>query len=111
MKKHLGVAKMLEKDVPQHLDAVILAHAALTVRRRSQRKIFRIATAAATLLISLSALGIFLFRTERSDAVRQTAEYTSAELLAMTDFTILEQENYAVGSMTSAGENMFDTYI
>ena len=29
----------------------------------------------------------------------------------MTDFTILEQENFALDSMTSAGENMIDNYI
>ena len=110
MKKHLGVTKFLEKDVPQHLDSVILIHAAISNRRRS-RKIFRFA-AAATLLISLAGVGTsWLFERNEMRQVTRSVNYSRAELLAMTDFTSLEQENYAVGSMTSAEESMFDTYI
>ena len=111
MKKHLGVTKFLEKDVPQHLDSVILIHAAISNRRRRSTKIFRFA-AAATLLISLAGVGTsWLFERNEMRQVTHTAGYSSAELLAMTDFTSLEQENYALGSMTSVEESMFDTYI
>ena len=111
MKKHLGVAKFLEKDVPQHLDTVILIHAALNNRRRRSKKIFRFA-AAATLLISLAGIGTsWLFERQETMQAARVTGYSSAELLAMTDFTLLEQENYALGSMTSAEESMFDTYI
>ena len=112
MKKHLGVAKFLEKDVPQHLDSVILIHAAISNRRRRSKKIFRFA-AAATLLISLAGVGSswLLERNEVVPEPYKKVSYSNAELLAMTDFTSLEQENYALGSMTSAEESMFDTYI
>ena len=111
MKKHLGVAKLLEKDVPQHLDAVILAHAAINLRRQMRQRFFRIAAAAATLLITLSGIGFALASAESETVIQQVQGYSRAELLAMTDFTTLEQENYAVDFTTSAGENMFDSYI
>ena len=111
MKKHLGVTKFLEKDVPQHLDSVILIHAAISNRRRRSKKIFRFA-AAATLLVSLAGVGTsWLFERNAEHQSVRSVNYSSAELLAMTDFTSLEQENYAVDSMTSAEESMFDTYI
>ena len=111
MKKHLGVTKFLEKDVPQHLDSVILIHAAISNRRRRSRKIFRFA-AAATLLISLAGVGTsWLFERNEMRQMTRSVNYSRAELLAMNDFTSLEQENYAVGSITSAEESMFDTYI
>lgn len=112
MKKHLGITKFLEKDVPQHLDSVILAHAAINNRRRQSKKIFRLA-AAATLLVSLAGFGVLTLGNDGASVrvQQQQVKFSNAELLAMTDFTLLEQENYAVDSMTSAGENMFDSYI
>ena len=112
MKKHLGITKFVEKDVPRNLDAVILSHAAISLRKRKQTKIFRIVAAAAAMMIALTGGGISFYTAGLQRTVQpRSAAYSSAELLAMTDFTILEQENFALDSMTRAGENMIDNYI
>ena len=112
MKKHLGITKFVEKDVPRNLDAVILSHAAIALRKRKQTKTFRIVAAAAAMMIALTGTGISFYSGGLQRTIQpRNADYSSAELLAMTDFTILEQENFALDSMTSAGENMIDNYI
>ena len=112
MKKHLKITSFVEKDVPQNLDAVILSHAAITLRKRQRQKTFRIAAAAAAMMIALTGTGISLYTAGlRNSICPRVNSYSRAELLAMTDFTILEQENFAIDSITSAGENMIDNYI
>ncbi|MBO5823029.1 MAG: hypothetical protein J6R86_08455 [Lentisphaeria bacterium] len=106
MKKFLGVSELLERDVPQKLDATVLAQAAIAARRRKSLKRFRIAAGVAAMFCF--GAGITLTMLPEKDV---RSELSQAELLAMNDFSTLEQENYAIGIMSNPEELTFDNYI
>ena len=106
MKKFLGVSELLERDVPQKLDATVLAQAAIAARRRKSLKRFRIAAGVAAMLCF--GAGIKFTMLPEKDV---RSELSQAELLAMNDFSTLEQENYAIGIMSNPEELTFDNYI
>lgn len=106
MKKTLGISEMLERDVPRHLDLGILAYAAIANRRRKVRK-------TAALFIGIAAMcccaaGVSLMMLPEKET-RQ--ELSNAELLALNDFTSLEQASYAIGATVNAADFNSDNYI
>ena len=106
MKKFLGTAELLEREVPQKLDATVLAYAAIAARRRKSLKRFRIAAGVAAMFCF--GAGIALTMLPEKEVRPQLSQ---AELLAMNYFTALEQENYAIGIMSASEELTFDNYI
>ena len=108
MKKFLGLSELLERDVPQQLDGTILAYAAIAARRRRMQKKLRIAAGVAAMFCFAVGITIHALPEETPAAAVQ---FSNSELLAMTDFTTLEQENYAIGLTTSQDESNFDNYI
>ena len=107
MKKTLGISSLLEKEVPRHLDNGILAYAAIANRRRTRKQfVLRIAGGIAAAFCLAAGVSVYMIR--QPEAPRQLS---NAELLALTDFTVLEQESYAIGAMTSSDEINFDNYI
>ena len=106
MKKFLGISELLRREVPQKLDAAVLAYAAIAARRRKFQKRLRIAAGIAAMFCFGIGLTLTMFPEQE---VR--AELSQAELLAMNDFTTLEQENYAIGIMSAPEELTFDNYI
>lgn len=108
MKKFLGLSELLERDVPPQLDGTILACAAIAARRRRMQKRFRIAAGIAAMFCF--AAGITLPMLPENDP-ENTVQLSRSELLAMTDFTSMEQENYAIGITTVQEDLSFDNYI
>ena len=106
MKKFLGLSALWEKDVPQKLDATVLAYAAIAARRRKLQKRFRIASGIAAMFCFGAGLAFTIF-----PKAEVRPEFSQAELLAMNDFTTFEQENYAIGIMSAPEELTIDNYI
>lgn len=106
MKKFLGLSKLLERDVPQQLDGTILAYAAIAARRRRMQKKFRIAAGVAAMFCFGAGIALTMLP-EKTPATG----LSSSELLAMADFTSMEQENYAIGVTTVQEDLSFDYYI
>ena len=112
MKKKLGFKPWLDQEVPSTLDSTILSYAAIALKRRSRRRRLRLATAAAAAVICCTAgVSFNLFAPRMPDARPQQLELSDAELLALNDFSTLEQELYAIGSMTSAVDQNSENYI
>lgn len=104
MKKFLGLSKFLEREVPPQLDGTILTYAAIAARRRRMQKKFRIVAGIAAMFCFAAGITITMMPEEKP-------AYEVQELLAMNDFTALEQENYTVGMTTVLDELTFDSYI
>ena len=104
MKKFLGLSKFWEREVPPQLDGTILTYAAIAARRRRMQKKFRIVAGIAAMFCFAAGITITMMPEEKP-------AYEVQELLAMNDFTALEQENYTVGMTTVLDELTFDSYI
>ena len=107
MKKNLGINKMFPGNVPSTLDAGILAYAAIRQRQARIRKRIRMILPAAAALFFLSS-GVFAIL-QPGEIKKQTLSHS--ELLAMNDFTSLEQESYTIGQLNSACETVEESYI
>ena len=94
----------MEREVPPQLDGTILTYAAIAARRRRMQKKFRIAAGIAAMFCFASGITITMMPEEKP-------AYEVQELLAMNDFTALEQENYTVSMTTVLDELTFDNYI
>lgn len=97
MKKVLPYKSLSEREVPEYLDARILSYAAAAGKRT--RRTFRwvwIGSAAAALCIA-AFTGVF-FQMQQRSAER-------SELLAMGDFSRLDQSGYNISfELASSGE-------
>ena len=112
MKKNLGINKMFPGNVPSTLDAGILAYAAIRQRQARIRKRIRMILPAAAALFFLSS-GVFALLSQGEITVprQQKQSLSHSELLAMNDFTSLEQESYTIGQLNSACETVEESYI
>ena len=112
MKKNLGFKPWLDQEVPSALDSTILSYASIAGKRRLRHRRLRLATAAAAAVLCCTAgLSFNLFSHRTPERRVQQLELSDAELLALNDFSTLEQELYTIGSMTSAVEQPGETYI
>ena len=112
MKKILGINKFMQAEVPSALDAKILAYAAIRQRQQQTRRRLRILLPAAAALAVLCAGAIaFLHQEETAIHHRQLKPLSNSELLAMNDFTSLEQASYTIDLLNSACEDTEENYI
>lgn len=115
MKKNLGLKELLNKDVPPALDGSILAYAAISQQRRRKQRKLRIVIPAAAAAMLMCAAGIFNFKTGENakdnskPQLRQINKISDTELLAMNDFSAMEQEFYTINQLTEACENSGDS--
>ena len=107
MKKNLGINKMFSGEIPATLDAGILAYAAIRQRQLKMRKYVRMILPAVAALFFLAS-GVFAIL-QPGEIKKQTLSHS--ELLAMNDFTSLEQESYTIGQLNSACETVEESYI
>ena len=112
MKKILGINKIMQTEVPSTLDAKILAYAAIRQRQQKMRRRVRFLLPAAAALAVLCAGAVaFLHLEERSVPRHQLTQLSNSELLAMNDFTSLEQESYTIDLLNYACEDTEESYI
>lgn len=101
MKRVLPYNSLSEREVPEALDARILSYAAARTRaRRSTRRWIWISSAAAAVCLSVFS-GVFYQMQQRSAERR--------ELLAMGDFSRLDQSGYNM-SFELASSSDFNQY-
>lgn len=102
MKKYLPYRELSEREVPDALDAVILAHAAKKCRKaRFRRSFFWWSSAAAAVCIAAVA-GFWVQTAERSTL-------NHSELLALGDFSKLDQSSFNI-SLELASNGDFSQY-
>lgn len=115
MKKNLGLKEFLNKDVPPALDGSILAYAAISQQRHRRQRRLRIVIPAAAAAMLMCAAGIFKFQAGEDSGkvpgrqLRQMDKISNTELLAMNDFSAMEQDFYTINQLTEVCENSGDT--
>ena len=104
MKKYLKLESLTAKEVPQDLDLRILAAGKLragTTGKRRKRLRWTISTAAAAAGLLIAA-GICFVQPEAVFQQKISMEEYS-HLMAMTDWTDIEQENYNLSGEINCG--------
>ena len=116
MKKNLGLKELLNKDVPPALDGSILAYAAISQQRHRKQRKLRIVIPAAAAAMLMCAAGIFKFNAgggvpahTTAPQLRQMNKISNTELLAMNDFSAMEQDFYTINQLTEVCENSSDS--
>ena len=103
MKKYLKLEELTSREVPRELDLRILAAGKLrqqkVLRRRRELRLLS-GMAAAALCV---AAGVCLMPESRGEKQISKEEYAS--LLAMSDWTSIEQENYNLHSEAALGNS------
>ena len=105
MKKFLGLSPLLEREVPRQLDGTVLAYAAIACRRRKMQKKFRIAAGIAAMFCFGAGVALTMMPEEKS------VQLSNSELLAMSDFTALEMENFSIGITSNSEDMNWENYI
>lgn len=105
MKKYLKLESLIRAEVPQDLDLRILAAAKMrrgaSLRRRKLRLVLSGTAAAAAVCI---AAGLsFMPQTRQNSKNISSEEYSS--LMAMADWTNIEQENYNLSGEINSGSS------
>ena len=104
MKKYLKLEELTSREVPSELDLRILAAGKLrqqkVLRRRRELRLLSGMAAAAALCI---AAGVCLMPESRGEKQISKEEYAS--LLAMSDWTSIEQDNYNLHSEAALGNS------
>ena len=108
MKKFLGLSKLLERDVPVQLDGTILAYAAIAARRRKMQKKFRIAAGIAAMFCFGAGIALTMLP---ENAPEKTVQLSHSELLAMSDFSTLEMDNFSIGITSTPEDINLENYI
>ena len=108
MKKFLGLSPLLEREVPRQLDGTVLAYAAIAARRRKMQKKFRIAAGIAAMFCFGAGVALTMLPEEKAE---KNVQLSNSELLAMSDFTALEMENFSIGITSNSEDMNWENYI
>lgn len=101
MKKLLRPPEMLEREAPEALDRKILLAASVAAARRRGVRRWRFVGALSG-MAAAAALAVVTFYPQLATAPRTRPELSSRELLEISDWTTLEQENYNLSSQLNS---------
>ena len=101
MKKLLRSPEMLEREVPEALDRKILLAASVAAARRRGVRRWRFVGALSGMAAALALAAVTLYP-RFAESPRPQTGLSSRELLEISDWTTLEQENYNLSSQLNS---------
>jgi len=103
MRRTLNIEALSQREVPAALDRRILDRARLHCRiknSRRQKKLLWIGSSAAAACIAVAAAVVW------NGSIEEQRSQRRSELLAMSDFTKIDQTGYNMSFMLSSGQDV-----